>query len=157
MGNMVPFTGKYIAVLYRQELKAINHTMRQYGLGYSCYNFLLYISTYEGCSQKLLCQHMNLDEAMATRTLTKLEKQGFILRQKDKNSPRTLSLSLTDKGCELIPVIRSALSDWWSGLTGSMGKEESQIFIEQLKTMAEHALAQGQTVTDRSNQKGKDT
>lgn len=80
--------GKYIAVLHRQEQKYINRVMKSYGLGYSCYNFLLYLSRNEGVSQKALCRDMVIDEALAARAMKKLEGQGMSAGTKRKAAAR---------------------------------------------------------------------
>ena len=74
--------GKYISILYRQERKLLNYIMREYDLGYSSYNFILYISSHPGSSQKEVCQNMVIDEALATRSMKKLERQGYLTRRR---------------------------------------------------------------------------
>ena len=82
---MISLLGKYISILHRQEQKSLNVSLKQYGLGYSSYNFLLYISRNEGSSQKDICQTLAINEALATRTMKKLEQKGYIIRKKELN------------------------------------------------------------------------
>ena len=49
---MITLLGKYVATLYRNELKYINTVMKPYGLGYSSYYFLLYISKNEAPAKR---------------------------------------------------------------------------------------------------------
>lgn len=87
--------GKCISILYRQEQKNNNAAMKHYDLKYSCYNFLIYLSQNEGVSQKEMCSPLSLDETLATRTMQKLQKQGFIARKKE--NMRSYSVYLTKR------------------------------------------------------------
>ncbi len=93
---MISLLGKYISILHRQEQKSLNVSLKQYGLGYSSYNFLLYISRNEGSSQKDICQTLAINEALATRTMKKLEQKGYIIRKKEENNQRSYALYLTE-------------------------------------------------------------
>lgn len=131
--------GKYISILYRQERKLLNYIMREYDLGYSSYNFILYISSHPGSSQKEVCQNMVIDEALATRSMKKPERQGYLTRRREAPDGRTYSLFLTPQGQELVPVIRRALEQWWEQLTAQadLSQEELEIILPLLRKMSE--------------------
>lgn len=128
--------GKFISILHRQEQKNINTVLKEYGLGFSGYNFLIYISKNEGTSQKKLCQTLVMDEALATRTMKNLEERGFITRLKDKKDARSYAVYLTEDGHKLIPEIKKSLTTWWETLSMNMTESEISYFIELLQTMA---------------------
>lgn len=138
--RMIAFWGKYISVLHRQEQKYVTGAMKEYGLGYSSYNFLLNISEWEGCSQKQLCRHMAMDEALATRTIRSLVEQGYVVRKQEDFDRRSYSLYMTDQGKALIPLIRSTLIQWWSDITCDFNEEERTLLMAQLKQMSEKTL-----------------
>lgn len=137
---MLTFWGKYISVLHRQEQKYVTRSMKEYGLGYSSYNFLLQISVREGCNQKQLSKYMAMDEALATRTIRTLVEQGYLTRKKDRANPRSYSLYITDQGKSLIPLIQKTLSDWWAGITEDLDENQKEILAAQLQSMSEKAL-----------------
>lgn len=130
--------GKYIAVLHRQEQKYVNRVMKRYDLGYSCYNFLLYLSRKEGASQKALCTDMVIDEALAARVMKKLEAQDYVRREKPAGG-RTYRLFLTEKGQALVPVLREAVSGWWEKLTADWDDAHRVWFLAELPAMAAKA------------------
>lgn len=128
---------KYISILYRQEQKYINHVLSPYGLGYSSYKFLLYLSRNEGCSQKQMCRNMVIDEALATRVMKKLEEQGYVCRE--KGNGRTYQLFLSEKARELVPKIRQAVAVWWGNLTETWTKQQMDWVLQELPQMIEKA------------------
>lgn len=74
--------GKYISILNRQSQKYLHHLVEQYGIGYSSYYFVMYIGANPKCSQREMCDSMAMDQAMATREMRRLEKSGYIIREK---------------------------------------------------------------------------
>lgn len=137
---MITCFGKYISILYRQEQKHINRAMKQYGLGFSSYNFLLFISANEGCSQKQLCQILSIDEALAARTMKKLAAQGFITREKESKNQHYYELYLTERGRDMIPMLKTTLNEWWDSLNPELNQKQKEFLLEQLKHMSEKAL-----------------
>ena len=84
--------GRSIAILHRREQKYMIQTMKEYGIGYSSYNFLFYLSAYPGSSQKEMCENMAVDEAIAVRTMKKLQEQGLIERKKSEEDARSYAI-----------------------------------------------------------------
>lgn len=133
--------GKYVSILYRQEKKYINKAMKPFGLGFSSYNFLMYISKNEGVNQKQLCDILSLDEALGTRTMKKLEEKGFILRKRDAHDQRCYTLYLTQKGKEILPELKKLLFDYWSSLTQELNSQEISLLLKQLEQMSKKAIS----------------
>ena len=128
--------GKSIAILHRREQKYMIQTMKEYGIGYSGYNFLFYLSANPGSSQKEMCENMAVDEALAARTMKKLQEQGFVERKKSEENGRSYAIYLTEKGKKTIPQMRKALTVWWSQILSVLSEEEQQIIVHGLEKMA---------------------
>ena len=82
---------------------------------------------------------MVIDEALATRSMKKLERQGYLTRRREALDGRTYSLFLTPQGQELVPVIRRALEQWWEQLTAQadLSQEELEIILPLLRKMSD--------------------
>ena len=127
--------GKSISVLYRREQRYVNQMLKEYGLGYSDYNFLMYLSANEGCSQKEMSQAMSVDEALTVRVVRKLQKQEYIIRSKAPQNSRRYEIYLTEEGKELIPKLRSCLTSWWDQVTEGMPWEEQEVLIRGMEVL----------------------
>lgn len=128
--------GKYISIIHRQKHKYVCRKLEKYGLGFSEYLFLLYISKQEGCTQNALCQSLLIDAALATRSMRKLEQMGLIERRSYQGDQRAYSLWLTDSGQQIIPDLIQALDSWWEQLLSSFSPEQSAQLLSQLENMA---------------------
>lgn len=133
--------GKSIAILHRREQKYMIQKMKEYGIGYSSYNFLIYLSANPGSSRKDMCENMAVDEALAVRIMKKLQGKGLIRRQKSEENGRSYEIYLTEKGEELIPVLRGFLAQWWTQVLTVLPTEEQQQLIKSIEKMASHSKA----------------
>ena len=131
--------GRSIAILHRREQKYMIQAMKEYGIGYSSYNFLFYLSAYPGSSQKEMCENMAVDEALAVRTMKKLQEQGLIERKKSEEDARSYAIYLTEKGEAVIPKLRKALAGWWSQILSVLTEDEQQAMIHGVEKMALHS------------------
>ncbi|MCI6675531.1 MAG: MarR family transcriptional regulator [Clostridiales bacterium] len=141
---MFKLMGKYIATLYRQEQKYINDAMKEYQLGFSSYKFLFHISRHEGISQKELCKILNIDEALATRTMKKMENQKIAYRKKSENDSHSYALYLTDYGQEILPKLTDSIERWWDDVMIDMTKEEAEMALKFVEKMYDKARTLGE-------------
>lgn len=142
--------GKYIATLYRQEQKYINHAMKEYKLGFSSYKFLFYISKYEGISQKELCKILSLDEALATRTLKKMEDQGVAYRKKSERDSHSYALYLTEYGHQILPELTNNIEQWWNNVMTDISQEDAEKVLALIEKM--YMKAQEVNKTEKKKQ-----
>ena len=142
--------GRSIAILHRREQKYMIQTMKEYGIGYSSYNFLFYLSANPGCSQKEMCENMAVDEALAVRMMKKLQEQGLIEREKSVENGRSYAIYLTEKGEEIIPRLRNALAGWWTQVLSILSEEEQQRMISGVEKMAQQSREVLQNAKERS-------
>lgn len=128
--------GKSIAILHRREQKYMISKMKELGIGYSGYNFLLYLEIHSGSSQKEMGEALAVDEALAVRTMKRLEETGFIIRKKSEKNGRCYEIHLTEKGAGTVPKLRTFLFQWWSQVTQCLTGEEKDILLSSLEKMA---------------------
>lgn len=140
--------GKYISIISRREQKYLNAVMQPYGLGFSSYNFMLFLAKNEGCTQKELCRSMGIDEAVATRSMKKMEREGYVRRIRSEQDSRKYALYLTEKGQELIPVIRAALEVWWDKILQDFPQEQQEYLLPLIKHMSENAVSVSDDMTE---------
>lgn len=129
--------GNYISILHRHKQRYINQQMKKDGLGYAGYNFLLYIEKHEGCSQKDICRHLAIDEALATRKVNQMVAGQYLRRQREG---RGYALYLDEHGRDILPTLDRLLDRWWVHVLGDMPETEVESFRRQLEQMADRAM-----------------
>lgn len=94
---------------------------------------LLRISEEDGAiSQHDLSVEFLIDKVSTNRTTKYLEEQGLIKRCVCTKDRRKALLSLTDKGLELIPLIKEALIETNSWFMADLSSEEKKQLTELL-------------------------
>nr|WP_317283851.1 MarR family transcriptional regulator [uncultured Sellimonas sp.] len=130
--------GKYISILGRQAQKYLSDLVKQYGIGYASYFFVMYIGANPNCSQREMCDAMSMDEAMATREMRKLLQSGYIIRERRPDDAKTYEISLSDTGKVLYRELKEKLIGWWGDLAKESNVDADKL-AEQLKNMSEVA------------------
>lgn len=115
--------------------------LKDHGLGYSDYKFLMYLSTHEGCSQKEMSKGMVVDEALTVRVVRKLQEKGYILRKKSPERARYYRIYFTDRGKELVPQLQDCLTSWWDQVMEGMEKEEQTDLIRTMELLTKRSEA----------------
>lgn len=130
--------GKYISILNRQAQRYLHDVVRQYGIGYSSYFFVMYIGANPKCSQREMCNAIVIDEAMVTREMRKLLKSGYIVREHREGDAKTYEISLSETGLELYESLKDKLLEWWGSISEESGVDPETL-AEELGTMAKAA------------------
>lgn len=129
---------RMIVHLNRMRKRFMNDKLRDYGLGGAMYMFLTALDRNPGASQDFLVGHFYMDKGNVARGAKKLEDLGYIRRETDPDDRRQYRLFLTDKGREILPVIRGYIGEWSAYLTEDMTPEEGETALALLTRMAEN-------------------
>ncbi len=105
IGENTQCVGRYISMLYRASNCYINKELCKYGIGSGQYIFLLYVFNNNGCNQEEISTVLNIDKGTTARALQKLEKEGYINKEIDKNDRRINHIIITKKGSEIKNII----------------------------------------------------
>ena len=132
--------GKYVSILHRQEQRHLSHVMQEYDVRPFSYPLLIYLYLNEGVNQRRLCQILSLDEALATRTMRKLEAEGYVHRERDPNDQRSYLLTLTKQGRELAEILKEELVNWWGELFADVDEESIALLDNLMDRMSTRAV-----------------
>ena len=78
---------------------------------------------------------MFIDKCNVARRTKKLEALGYLYRETNQNDRRQNNLYLTEKGRELVPIIRSYMGQWGRKITAGLTDEERATLIGLLTKM----------------------
>lgn len=135
--------GKYISSIYRHQSILINNSFQKYGFGSGQYLFLVNISKNEGINQKDLSEKLKIDRANTNRAIKKLQQLGFIYTLKDKEDRRNHKSYLTDKGKDLIPIIKKELLNITEIMAKNIDEDKRNDlfdFLEQINENVQHQV-----------------
>ena len=124
--------GYILNIFQKNHRNYFNNELSEYGLNLVQAVCLMVIDENKHFSQKDLADELHLTKGAITKAIGKLEKDGWITREKSARDKRHFVLKLTDKGKEAIPIFYNIKSDWESKMNLN---ELTPEFIETFKNL----------------------
>ncbi len=87
-----------IGELARKRFRLAERELMVLSLNHTEARLLSLLREQDGCAQEVLTAAVVVDRSNVGRSLKKLEKQGYIVRQRDADDRRAYVVSLTDTG-----------------------------------------------------------
>jgi DNA-binding MarR family transcriptional regulator len=135
--------GRLIIRINRLRRRFMAERLKPYGLLGPSYLFLLTLSNYPGKSQDFLVERHAIDKGNVAHTIKKLVKLGYIKRETDPSDRRRYRLLLTDKGMEMVKIIRVIISEWSHKISEGFSNSEWLAisgFLQRIYTNSEKHL-----------------
>lgn len=127
--------GRALTCLYRSRNKFMGERLRDHGFSGAMYMILLHVDHHPGATQDSIATHMYIDKCNVARRTKRLEELGYIRRETDQTDRRQNNLFLTPQGKELVPVIKTYLSQWGQSITADLEEDERDTLIALLTKM----------------------
>ena len=124
--------GRSIAYLHRQKIKFMNQHLKEYGIFGSMYMIMNYVSRNPGTTQDAMVLGLGMNKCTIARRTKKLEDLSYLYREIDPKDRRQNNLFLTEKGQEVIPIIRKNLRAWSELISRDLTDEEKDTLVTLL-------------------------
>ena len=101
-----------------------------------------------GRSQEEISQDICLDKSTVARSLAQLEENAYVLRIPKTEDKRCLLVYPTEKMYELMPTLRTIVSDWYDHILNGVSEDELEIFhsvLLRIEKNAKQATSHGGT------------
>ena len=131
---------RQITYLNRLRRKFMAKKLKDYGLKGSMYMFMSSLERNPGANQDFLVARFIMDKGNVARTAKKLEDLEYIVREIDPQDRRQYKLYLTEKGMQLVPIIREYLTEWGDALCENFSEEEKSLATAYLERMIENSM-----------------
>ena len=124
----------------RLYAKGLSKRLSPYGVlpGYLDVFFRLWDR--DGITQKALHETMDVEQATLSNTLKRMERDGFLLRQRNPKDRRQSLIVLTKTGAGLRKLVLTAIDDLQSVVNTRLSINDRRYFGRILKQMSEHLL-----------------
>lgn len=126
--------GHKVNQLARNFTKKLNERISPLGLYSSQWAITLYLYEKKQCTQIELCKYLGVEAPTITRTLTRMEEMGLVIRNDGKDK-RERVIKLTEKAYEMFPKWREAAQDLEIEAISNIDKDELEIFNNILEKM----------------------
>lgn len=117
-----------ISIIDKSSIKYRNERFKNIGLGGCDHPYILCINRFPGISQDEISERVIVNKSNTTRTLSRLEEDGYIKRVTNESDKRIFNVELTDKGKEIIPEITTINKELEDYLFSDFTQEEKEQF-----------------------------
>ena len=104
-------------------------------------SYLEVICAEPGISQDQLARRICINKSNVARQIAVLEEDGFVLRQSSPSDKRIMELYPTERTLQLLPRIKSILTNWEEWLTQDLTEAEVAMVAQALVKMTSRATA----------------
>lgn len=139
IGRLVYRTAQAMT-LYGEKL------LNPYDLTAEQFHLLKNISSNKALSQNELCDIVQKSAANVTRILDRLERKGFVKREKNPADRRSIHLFLTVRGQELVDEVSSLFENFSRLLTKGISNQEQTKLAEILHRIQNNLSTPTETV-----------
>ena len=105
----------------------------------SHYSFVLAICRAPGRSQEEITQNICLNKSTVARSLAQLEENAYVVRIPKTEDKRCLLVYPTEKMYELMPTLRTIVSDWYDHILEGISEDELEVFQSVLVRIEQNA------------------
>jgi len=119
----------------KQISEAFSRRLQNEGITRIQWIALYYLKTKGRISQRDLSNLMNVADSSAGRLLDRLERDGFIKRERDLTDRRVTYVTLTKEGDRLISELMPIGDEFNNDLMKGISEEELKIYENVLKKM----------------------
>ena len=127
--------GKYLSDLNRDFIRYSESNLSEYGLTLNMWRCMMLIDNNKGCNLKDIAKALNVDGAIITRNIKKLEDLNYVIKVKRDNDNRFFNLCLTDKGLDILNLINEYHDKWYEKITCNFNEEEVSDLINLLNKL----------------------
>ena len=127
--------GKYLSDLNRDFIRYSESNLSEYGLTLNMWRCMIIIENNRGCNLKDIAKALNVDSAIITRNIKKLEDLKYVIKLKSDNDNRTFDLCLTDKGLDIFKLLNQYHHKWYEKITHNFNEEEISDLINMLNKL----------------------
>lgn len=133
-----PFT-KLTNMIYRSTQSYTNKVLKPYKLSSGTYPYLLALYYKEGINQNQISRELNVNKAMSARAVKQLIDLGYLTKQEDNMDSRAYKLCLTEKGKNIIPIVKEKLNEWNIKITKGFSEDDKKFVLNLLGKVMENA------------------
>ena len=128
MSNRMSHISKYTRSYLDRELDGT-------GIDGSSFGTMMYLFRKQGITEKEISEHMLVDKATTTRTISKLEGFGYIRRKRDPSDRRAYRVYLTEKAEKVKSDLMMVRDRWVDIVLKDMSRTEKDEILELLHRM----------------------
>ncbi|HHH78250.1 MAG TPA: MarR family transcriptional regulator [Thermoplasmatales archaeon] len=131
--------GKLISIIHWQSRMYVESKLKPYNLGWGEFHVLRKLYGNRELRQNEITDRLKITKATTSKVIKKLEKDGYIVRKRDRTDNRTYVIKATRRAMKLKSRLERISREWNSILLEGFDESEKRSIEHALSKMAENA------------------
>lgn len=140
--------GRLFTILHWQTRIYVERKLASVNLSWGEFHILMRLCHAGEMNQRDITEQLHISKATTSKMLQKLEKDGYIRREKDTDDRRTYIIHTTQKARHLHTKLSDISSRWNEILLKELSGPEQKTVISGLNGMIQQALQANEEVQD---------
>lgn len=128
-----------MSIIVRYSRIFSERKLKKYELSFGEQIIIMYLSMHDNVNQDTISKKYMIDKGAIAKTLSKLEKKGFITKIQNADNKRENVISLSEKGIGIIDNMAGILKEWNEIIYEGMSNEDIECIKRLTTIMAENA------------------
>ncbi len=131
---------KFFSVIHQRAMMHLDRELKSYHIKAGQVPILRILDEEDGITQDKIKLILQMDKGALAKTIKPLITQGCILRTKTPEDLRAYSVTLTQKGRDIMPHLAQIISDWMGVIAKGMTKSQKTNASTLLSKMSNNAF-----------------
>lgn len=127
--------GYLLAIAQKKTMAALADRLSPLGVTPAQWQVLVVLWEQDGIVQRDIAERMVIEQATLTRTLDRMERDGFVMRHRDEQDRRKIRVYVTEKGFGLINTLVPEAMKILTTITNGFSENEINIFRSFLRRL----------------------
>lgn len=120
----------HLSVLYRNTQKYFDHALEPYHIGWGQLMFLFFVNENEGITMQEVTRIGEVDKGTTTKSIQKLQDQGYVTARQDENDKRVKRLYTTEKAAGIMNALYEFRNQYRNSVFRGIAAEEFEDMLE---------------------------
>ena len=129
-----------VSVIVRKMRLIAEANLGKYDIGFPEQLVIMYLGARGASNQTAIADRLEIDKGSITKTTSKLEAKGLIIRKANPNNRRENRIELSPAGQEILQVMRSAHEELNEAMFAGLSKEEINATSHVLSIIADNLV-----------------
>ena len=129
-----------VSVIVRKMRLIAEANLGKYGIGFPEQLVMMYLGANGSSNQTAIAERLEIDKGSITKTTSKLESKGLILRKVNPDNRRENRIEVSPAGHKILQAMRSAHKELNEVMFAGLSKEAIEVTCDTLSVIADNLV-----------------
>ena len=129
---------RLVSILHRRAHTYLDRQLRPYGLSFTHFRMLVFLSYHPGMCQEDVRSFIDADKGGVAHSIKKLVEKGYVARKRDPRDRRAYVIKVTDEGSAFLAEVEHVASDFNDRMMEGLSADEMKLAEGLIQKMVDN-------------------